>query len=514
MKITARKASALAIALAIPASSIAVTPFASAQEAGKEVAVNVNLGKDAADADVTLKAGGKTVGTKTASSSGKVSFSYKSKGAETLEVEVDGESITLSDAKCEAVKESTGVTTAGATNAGGDTTSAGNNTQAPAVVPPSNDGAAATPGAKPPAPGDDGEKKPGETTDPGADGEKKPGETTDPNGQSGDKKEDATGGNNTDKKEGEGQSGETNTPATNENTDGSKSKVETQAAIDEALIVLDEVQKEDLDVEISVDDAKEISNDAKALAKEGEKADGVVDVDLANKLVEDLDKSIKAAEQNGEDKVVLDAETQGAITDMLKSIDIGGMVSSALGATPFASAAPFVGKLANGLKNKILGGIGGNSSGGGLFGRLKNRITGKGGDSGSSNSAGSSAGSSTGSSAGGATGAGVKAPGAAQAPAATPTKENVKLSADVDETSFTVDLEAGTVSVDCDVDVEAEKVEKTTSSTTPAPTTPSQAPTPVAPVAHPAVATPGPKVNTGGEVEGTSFFAKVKAALF
>mgnify|MGYP007050657971 CR=1 FL=1 len=70
MKITTRKASTLAIALAIPATSFAggAAAFAADDAPTKEVTVDVNLGSDAADNEVKLLAGDEEVGTETADS--------------------------------------------------------------------------------------------------------------------------------------------------------------------------------------------------------------------------------------------------------------------------------------------------------------------------------------------------------------------------------------------------------------------------------------------------------------
>lgn len=469
MKITARNTSALAIALAIPATSIAGAALASAQEAaGKEVSVNVNFGSDAADTDVTLKAGGKTVGNETTDDSGKVSFSYNSEGADTLEVEVDGETVTLSDAKCEAVKEIAGAD--GNAAAGANTATDANGT------------------------------------------------ATDANGTATGADNTATGADNTassasgivDNIRNRVSELAPNLPSIgNLPTDGSAEGVEPQSAVEDALIVLDETTRANHDVDLDIKDAKEISNDLKKIAKDGEKASGAVNTDVVEKAAKSIDKAVKDAEKKNKDNVTLSAHEQSLITDALESVDVGALVTGAVAATPAAPLAPLAGSLANNIKDKIIESIESNGdSSGSLIDRIKDRIS---GDDDSDNTAGdNTAGDNN------TDGTGAADQGDAPAPApADPETETVDLTADVNETSFTVDLEDGTVSVDCDVDATAAEVdEDEDTADEDASATPSQSAESAAPAAAPSAATPGPKVNTGGAVEGSSFFAKVKAALF
>lgn len=140
MKMTRRMtAAALAAAVPVTALSAGIASAASAQDAltgaaGTGTAITLNFGADAADKGVTLKVNDADKESGTTDSNGSVTFNYKASGTETLKAVVDGEEITLSDAKC--TSEGTSANTPGGgdsstpvgdenTTPGGDTTKPG-----------------------------------------------------------------------------------------------------------------------------------------------------------------------------------------------------------------------------------------------------------------------------------------------------------------------------------------------------------------------------------------------------
>lgn len=106
MKMTRRMtAAALAAAVPVTALSAGIASAASAQDAltgaaGTGTAITLNFGADAADKGVTLKVNDTDKESGTTDSNGSVTFNYKASGTETIKAVVDGEEITLSDAKC------------------------------------------------------------------------------------------------------------------------------------------------------------------------------------------------------------------------------------------------------------------------------------------------------------------------------------------------------------------------------------------------------------------------------
>lgn len=140
MKMTRRMtAAALAAAVPVTALSAGIASAASAQDAltgaaGTGTAITLNFGADAANKGVTLKVNDTDKESGTTDSNGSVTFNYKASGTETIKAVVDGEEITLSDAKC--TSKGTSANTPGGgdsstpvgdenTTPGGDTTKPG-----------------------------------------------------------------------------------------------------------------------------------------------------------------------------------------------------------------------------------------------------------------------------------------------------------------------------------------------------------------------------------------------------
>ena len=534
MKITTRKASTLAIALAIPATSFAgaSAAFAADDASTKEVTVDVNLGSDAAESDVTLLAGDEEVGTETADEDGKVSFSYDAEGAETLKVEVGGDTVTLTDAKCTGVKESTENSSEDTT---GDNTSSGDTASGTDTDVTDNSGStagktstaptASTPGSTSTAPTSSDSEKPSasdsekpsasESTDASASDSAKPSDSKKPS-TSGSEKPSASASDSA-KPSDEKPSG---------NTDGSATNV--AEALKDIEKNTDKNVATNKEVHGDVKDAKKLSAELKKL----EKAEGI-DKSKVEKTVNGLNDVIKKQKDG---KVTVPAELQAGATDLLK--------------TAVGVLAPQYSGIANTAIDAASGLLGGGSGdGGSIIDAAKGALGLGGSDSGSDVAGGDVAGGDTAGTdvpAGDTTGVDDSAPAPAgdttgvddSAPApsvdtgasastpdtaetdstpdteetpSTPSTEEVELNSSVDDMSFTVDLEEGVASVDCDVDTEAAETDDEDEATSETSTTPSETPTSAAPAAAPSVSTPGPKVNTGGEVEGTSFFAKVKA---
>ena len=522
MKITTRKASTLAIALAIPATSFAgaSAAFAADDASTKEVTVDVNLGSDAAESDVTLLAGDEEVGTETADEDGKVSFSYDAEGAETLKVEVGGDTVTLTDAKCTGVKESTENSSEDTT---GDNTSSGDTASGTDTDVTDNSGStagktstaptASTPGSTSTAPTSSDSEKPSasdsekpsasESTDASASDSAKPSDSKKPS-TSGSEKPSASASDSA-KPSDEKPSG---------NTDGSATNV--AEALKDIEKNTDKNVATNKEVHGDVKDAKKLSAELKKL----EKAEGI-DKSKVEKTVNGLNDVIKKQKDG---KVTVPAELQAGATDLLK--------------TAVGVLAPQYSGIANTAIDAASGLLGGGSGDGGSIIDAAKGALGLGGSDSGSDATGSdvSGGDTAGTdvpagdtgvapdTAGDVnvpqpdnadtpstdTGAAVSTPDTAE-DTSTPDTEEVELNSSVDDMSFTVDLEEGVASVDCDVDTEAAETDDEDEVTSETSTTPSETPTSAAPAAAPSVSTPGPKVNTGGEVEGTSFFAKVKA---
>lgn len=472
MKITTRKASTLAIALAVPATSIAGTSAALAEDStsGKEISINVNLGSDAADSDVTLLAGDEKVGTETADESGKVSFSYNGKDTEELTVEVDGESITLSDAQCTAEKNSTGSTASGS-----DSASTGESTS------PSSD--------------------PSSSTDPsGSDSSdsSKPDISSIVNkisdkasslingagsGTSGGSNSSDPSTENTDPKE-------TGTDSTDtENTDGSGSRTP------EALEALEKVEKQS-DINSSSNktiqgDAKEaekLSDNLKKLESSKDAENLNLDRSKIKSTINDLDKAIKEQEADG--SIQISPELQEKIASLAKAAIGTAYPQYAPIANPIIDvSSKVVASAINLLAEEIdLGSILGKD---GSSSDSSEGTSPENGTPASSSQDGESDGSNSSSS------------------------DEVDLDSNVEDKSFTVNLQEGVSSVDCDVETESsdedEDEGKDTSSASDNGSETSQAPESPTPASGSGSAAAGPKVNTGGEVQGKSFFSKIKS---
>lgn len=482
MKITTRKASTLAIALAVPATSIAGTSAALAEDStsGKEISINVNLGSDAADSDVTLLAGDEKVGTETADKSGKVSFSYNGKDTEELTVEVDGESITLSDAQCTAEKNSTGSTASGS-----DSASTGESTS------PSSD--------------------PSSSTDPsGSDSSdsSKPDISSIVNkisdkasslingagsGTSGGSNSSDPSTENTDPKETGTDSTDTEKPGTEstdtENTDGSRSRTP------EALEALEKVEKQS---DINASTNKTIQGDAKEaekLSKNLKKLESSKDAENLNldrskikSTVNDLDKAIKEQEADG--TIQITPELQEKIATLAKAAVGTAYPQYAPIANPVIDvSSKVVASAINLLAEEIdLGSLLGKD---GSSSDSSEGTSPENGTPASSSQDGESDGSNSSSS------------------------DEVDLDSNVEDKSFTVNLQEGVSSVDCDVETESsdedEDASEDTSSASDNGSKTSQSPESPTPASGSGSAAAGPKVNTGGEVQGKSFFSKIKS---
>ena len=352
MKITTRKTSTLAIALAIPATSFAgaSAAFAADDASTKEVTVDVNLGSDAADSDVTLLAGDEEVGTETADEDGKVSFSYDAEGAETLKVEVGGDTITLTDAKCTAVKDVTegasedsddSSNTGDKRTSDGETASGVNDSKIASNSSNFNDGFKPT---------KDGFKSTDEAHDPNGNLSEQVGSNTNiTDGQHKEKMDRIFGSSSATPKpsdEKENDSAEPSAEKTSEstkpstgNSDGSSTRVaESLKSIEKNVEKNAATNKT---VYGDTKDAEKLSGELKKL----EKAEGV-DKDKIEKVVGDLGKAIDD-EKDG--KSAIPAELQLDITDIAK--------------TAIGTLAPQYSGIANTVIDAASGLLGGGSGG-------------------------------------------------------------------------------------------------------------------------------------------------------
>ena len=473
MKITTRKASTLAIALAVPATSIAGTSAALAEDStsGKEISINVNLGSDAADSDVTLLAGDEKVGTETADESGKVSFSYNGKDTEELTVEVDGESITLSDAQCTAEKNSTGSTASGS-----DSASTGESTS------PSSDPSSST---DPSGSDSSDSSKPdissivNKISDKASSLINGAGSGTSGGSNSSDPSAESTASNKP----------STESRTDSENTDGSGSRTP------EALEALEKVEKQS---DINASTNKTIQGDAKEaekLSKNLKKLESSKDAENLNldrskikSTVNDLDKAIKEQEADG--SIQITPELQEKIASLAKA---------AVG-TAYPQYAPIANPVID-VSSKVVASA---------INLLAEEI-----DLGSLlGKDGSSSDSSEGTSPENGTPASSSQDGASDGSNSSSSDE-VDLDSNVEDKSFTVNLQEGVSSVDCDVETESsdedEDASEDTSSASDNVSETSQAPESPTPASGSGSAAAGPKVNTGGEVQGKSFFSKIKS---
>lgn len=483
MKITTRKASTLAIALAVPATSIAGTSAALAEDStsGKEISINVNLGSDAADSDVTLLAGDEEVGTETADESGKVSFSYNGKDTEELTVEVDGESITLSDAQCTAAKDSTGSTASGSDSAStGESTSPSSDPSS--SVDPSEDGSSDS--SKPDISSivDKISGKASDLINGAGSGIGGDSTSSDPSTESTDSDDPSTESTSSEKP-----SADSTDPS---NTDGSGSRTP------EALEALEKVEKQS-DINASTNktiqgDAKEaekLSDNLEKLANSKDAEDLNLDRSKIKSTINDLDKAIKEQEADG--SIQISPELQEKIASLAKA---------AIG-TAYPQYAPIANPIID-VSSKVVASA---------INLLAEQI-----DLGSIlDKDGSSSDSSEGTSPENGTPASSSQDGASDASNGTPSSDEVDLDSNVEDKSFTVNLQEGVSSVDCDVETESsdedEDASEDTSSASDNGSETSQAPESPTPASGSGSAASGPKVNTGGEVQGKSFFSKIKS---
>lgn len=484
MRIATRKASTLAIALAVPAASLAGTTTALADEGSsssqeKNVTVDVNLGSDAADSDVSLKAGGKEVANETADEDGKVSFSYDAKGSEKLTVEVDGESITLNDAQCTATKESTG-SNSGNTTSGNNTASAGN------TSPGSGSSSASKTG---------GSNGSSDIKDKVAD--KLSGLIDKAKSSiSG-----ATSGTSNANDNQDGKSGADNKPSGN--SDGSATSV------NEALSGIEKKSHENVssnkNIQGDTKDAQELSKSLKKLeSAEGLEKTGI-DKSQINDLTRELDNAIRHQEAGN---IQITPDMQSKIASMAKSAVGAAAPEYAAIAGPVIDIATKVGASAINLlaENIDLDSIGSD---------IKDKLGNLDGLSGIKDKIGSKTGSSKGGSSNASAGTSPDTGSTASsrgtsASGSNSSDEKVDLDSTTEDKSFTVDLQDGVSSVDCDVDADAyddEDAEDGSGSEDESEV--SQSPESASPASGSGSAS-GPKVNTGGEVQEKSFFEKIR----
>ena len=480
MKITTRKASTLAIALAVPATSIAGTSAALAEDStsGKEISINVNLGSDAADSDVTLLAGDEKVGTETADKSGKVSFSYNGKDTEELTVEVDGESITLSDAQCTAEKNSTGSTASGS-----DSASTGESTS------PSSDPSSST---DPSGSDSSDSSKPdissivNKISDKASSLINGAGSGTSGGSNSSDPSTESTTSSKPSAESTTSNKPSTESRTDSENTDGSGSR------IPEAL---EKIEKQS---DINSSSNKTIQGDAKEaekLSKNLKKLESSKDAENLNldrskikSTVNDLDKAIKEQEADG--TIQITPELQEKIATLAKAAVGTAYPQYAPIANPVIDvSSKVVASAINLLAEEIdLGSLLGKD---GSSSDSSEGTSPENGTPASSSQDGESDGSNSSSS------------------------DEVDLDSNVEDKSFTVNLQEGVSSVDCDVETESsdedEDASEDTSSASDNGSKTSQSPESPTPASGSGSAAAGPKVNTGGEVQGKSFFSKIKS---
>lgn len=480
MKITTRKASTLAIALAVPATSIAGTSAALAEDStsGKEISINVNLGSDAADSDVTLLAGDEKVGTETADKSGKVSFSYNGKDTEELTVEVDGESITLSDAQCTAEKNSTGSTASGS-----DSASTGESTS------PSSDPSSST---DPSGSDSSDSSKPdissivNKISDKASSLINGAGSGTSGGSNSSDPSTESTTSSKPSAESTTSNKPSTESRTDSENTDGSGSR------IPEAL---ENIEKQS---DINSSSNKTIQGDAKEaekLSKNLKKLESSKDAENLNldrskikSTVNDLDKAIKEQEADG--TIQITPELQEKIATLAKAAVGTAYPQYAPIANPVIDvSSKVVASAINLLAEEIdLGSLLGKD---GSSSDSSEGTSPENGTPASSSQDGESDGSNSSSS------------------------DEVDLDSNVEDKSFTVNLQEGVSSVDCDVETESsdedEDASEDTSSASDNGSKTSQSPESPTPASGSGSAAAGPKVNTGGEVQGKSFFSKIKS---
>ena len=476
------KISAATLALALPVMSGASLGTALAADApeANTVKVNVNLGKDAADSEVTLSAGGNDVETKTADGSGAVSFDYRPSGQpEQLTVTVDGETIVVSQAKCQATVPASGE----ASDEGA--------TPAPAPETGGTGGAEGAPSN-------------GDTTTPGS-GDTTPDEGDKDKPTEGDKDKPTS----------------TAAPAPDKGaTDGSSTPAgEASAAIAKELEGKKLTEREINDLIKDFKDLK--SGEARSYVEKN--APGPVPAEkVGAELNSDIDKALdvlssKADEAKSKgDSAEFSAEEASAIGDAIKSF-LPGIIDMGIDMAPIPDMVK--GPL-KGIIGSITNGIGG---GGSILDSIKGALGLGGGSSDTvpetpdAPEGGAGETPETPETPGGGAGETPEIPEGSnqvsEGEDATPppAPQPADLEVTNGEDSFTVSIngnELGEINCSADTDaVEEEKEDKEK----PSETTEKPKPQAAAPVNNPQVATPGPKVNTGGGVEGASVFAKIKA---
>lgn len=499
------KISAATLALALPVMSGASLGTALAADApeANTVKVNVSLGKDAADSKVTLSAGGNDVETKTADGSGAVSFDYRPSGQpEQLTVTVDGETIVVSQAKCQATVP-----------ASGEASDEGS-TPAPA---PETGGTGGSEGA--PSNGDTTTPGSGDTT-PAAGDKDNPSEGDKDKPSDGDKDKPTEGDKDNPADKDKDKPTSTAAPAPDKGaTDGSSTPAgEASAAIAKELEgkKLTEGEINDL-----IKDFKDLkSGEARSYVEEN--APGSVPAEkVGAELNSDIDKALDVLSSKADEakskggSAEFSAEEASAIGDAIKSF-LPGIIDMGIDMAPIPEMVK--GPL-KGIINNIISGIGGSGGGGGILDSIKGAL-GLGGGSSDNvpetpEAPGGDAGETpeTPETPGGGAGETPETPeGSNQAAededaALAPAPQTADLEVTNGEDSFTVSINGNELGeINCSADTDAVEAKEKPSETTEKPK-----PQVAAPVNSPQAATPGPKVNTGGGVEGASVFAKIKA---
>lgn len=492
------KISAATLALALPVMSGASLGTALAADApeANTVKVNVNLGKDAADSKVTLSAGGNDVETKTADGSGAVSFDYRPSGQpEQLTVTVDGETIVVSQAKCQAT--------------------------VPASGEASDEGS--TPAPAPETGGSEGAPSNGDATTPGT-GDTTPDEGDKDKPSEGDKDRPADKDKDKPAEGDKDKPTSTAAPAPDKGaTDGSSTPAgEASAAIAKELEgkKLTEGEINDL-----IKDFKDLkSGEARSYVEKN--APGSVPAEkVGAELNSDIDKALDVLSSKADEakskggSAEFSAEEASAIGDAIKSF-LPGIIDMGIDMAPIPDMVK--GPL-KGIINNIISGIGGSGGGGGILDSIKGALGLGGGSSdvvpetpdapeggaGETPETPETPGGGAGETPETPEGSNQAAEGGDATPPPAPQPADLEVTNGKD--SFTVSIngnELGEINCSADTDaVEEEKEDKEK----PSETTEKPKPQAAAPVNNPQAATPGPKVNTGGGVEGASVFAKIKA---
>lgn len=461
-----RKISALAMTIAVPTAMFSATAANAADmdAAKSDQTLTIKMGKEAADSKVKLLGSdNKELDSQKVDKDGTVTFKYEvgEAGHENLSVEVDGEVIEVTGAKCVA-KDAAGETGKPGNGSEGKTPGSGdsNGTDAPTTTPA----------------GDESETdKPGETDK--TSGTDKP-STTDKTSETG--KPDKPSG----------------TTAPTKPTDGSAQGASVTVSVDEIREAVKSLESKDLK---DRKDAAELKGFLDGKIKAADAA-GETDVTITKDEVAgdaagigDLLGGLKDIVSGGGSEGGLMSKLTGFLSPIMKLVD--PIVQTLGGPEAVVNMIPGI---PEGVKSIIVN----------AYNAVKGGADGSEGTEGGSGSEGDKTeGDKT---EGDKTEGGNKDEGT---PAAVDKEsESGELKVVQDAKGFSVVAKSGQ-DIDCDVDVEAVKPEEETEETK-APETSENTPAPVAPAASTgSVSTPGPKVNTGGDVKQESFFAKIKSVF-